>query len=89
MRIGEIADSRLPDSRENCIEFLVRDQEGEASQTEVHRIDGREVQPDSVTGRHGQERTPAHTHLQTEDVRQEFGGDPVIPGRNDGVIQLD
>ena len=27
--------------------------------------------------------------LETEDMRQEFGGSPVVPGGNDGVVQLD
>ncbi|GAA1298966.1 hypothetical protein GCM10009579_78730 [Streptomyces javensis] len=50
---------------------------------------GGEVQGDTITGLHRNERAPFFSHLEAKDIRQKFRGFVVIQRMDDRVIQLD
>ncbi len=89
VRIGVVRDPRLPDAGEGGVELLVGDEEGVVLHDDRLRRDGGEVQGHPVAGGDRDERAPLGPDLQPQHVGQERGGLPVVPGVDDGVVQLD
>jgi hypothetical protein len=89
VRVGVVRDPGLPDPLERRVELVVGDEEGVVLRGDRLGRDAGEVQRDAVAGGDRDERAPLDPDFKAQDPRQELGGFPVVPGVNDGVVQLD